>query len=320
MSRPLRIEFAGAWYHVMNRGAGRKRVFKTDEQRAFFLSVLAETFKRFNAEWHAYCLMDNHYHLLVRTPDANLQRIMRHVNGLYTQYFNRQEKRSGPLFRGRYNSIVVEADAYWLELSRYIHRNPVDEGAVKDLAAYQWSSYRSYVGLDATPPWLTTKYILNAIGVRDSKRRYVAYVAGDTDEALLDFYAQAKINPILGSDPFRKKVLSGKVSDISRPELRSASARPALKDVVAAVCREFGVDQSTIWVSTRGRGVTSPARSITMVLCQQVADMRLSQIADTFSLASYASAGATIRTTRARIEEDKVLANSVKAITRELLN
>lgn len=318
MSRPLRIEFPGAWYHVMNRGAGRKRVFKTDEQRTFFLSVLAETAKRFNAEWHAYCLMDNHYHLLVRTPDANLQRIMRHVNGLYTQFFNRQERRDGPIFRGRYKAIVVDADNHWLELSRYVHREPIDTGAAKGIAGYKWSSYRAYVGLETTPAWLTTKHILTSIATRDSKRRYIAYVAVGTDEALQRFYSQSKIKPVLGSDAFRKKVLSGKSSDVDRPELKSASLRPTLKEIVTATCREFAVNQAMIWTSTRGRGVTSPARSVTMYLCQQIGDMRLSAIADTFGLASYASAGAVIRTTRSRITEDKALGDRVKAIIREL--
>lgn len=318
MSRPLRIEFPGAWYHVMNRGAGRKRVFKTDEQREYFLAVLGETCKRFNAEWHAYCLMDNHYHLLVRTPNGNLQRIMRHVNGLYTQYFNRQEGRDGPLFRGRYKAIVVDADSYWLELSRYVHRNPVDAGLVKDAAAYRWSSYRAYVGVSATPPWLTTKYVLNAIGARDSKKRYAAFIAADTDEALLKFYNQSKIKPILGSEAFKKKVMSGKAPDIDRPELKAASVHPSLKEIVAATCRQFGVNQAVIWTSTRGRGVTSPARSVTMYLCQQIGDMRLSEIAEKFGLASYASAGAVIRNTRARVEDDEVLADDVKGIIQYL--
>ena len=130
MARPLRIEFKGAWYHVMNRGAGRCRIFENDAQRHYFLSLLEVTCERFNAEWHAYCLMTNHYHLMLRTPQGNLQRIMRHINGVYTQYYNRESRRDGPLFRGRYKAILVDAEAYWTHLSRYIHRNPVDASVV----------------------------------------------------------------------------------------------------------------------------------------------------------------------------------------------
>ena len=126
MARPLRIEYPGAWYHVMNRRGRRRFIFNTDDQRHYFLALLGEVYTRYQAEMHAYCLMDNHYHLLIRTPEANLQRVMRHVNGLYTQYFNRTESKDGALFRGRYKAILVDADTHWLELSRYIHRNPLE--------------------------------------------------------------------------------------------------------------------------------------------------------------------------------------------------
>ena len=112
MARPLRIEFEGAWYHVMNRGAGRHWIFKSDGHKQYFLSLLETVTQRFNVEVHAYCLMDNHYHLMIHTPEGNLQRVMRHINGVYTQYFNRSESRDGPLFRGRYKSILVDAKAY----------------------------------------------------------------------------------------------------------------------------------------------------------------------------------------------------------------
>ena len=160
MSRPLRIEFEGAWYHVMNRGAARCWVFNTDEQREYFLSLLADVHSRFGAEVHAYCLMGNHYHLLLRTPRGNLQRIMRHINGVYTQFFNRSEGRDGPLFRGRYKAVLVDAGAYWVELSRYIHRNSVEAGLVDALEDYPWSSYPAYVGLVGTPDWLMTSEVL----------------------------------------------------------------------------------------------------------------------------------------------------------------
>ncbi len=109
----------------MNRGGRRRFIFNTDDQRTYFLSLLGEVHSRYRAEIHAHCLMGNYYHLLLRTPKANLQRIMRHVNGLYTQYFNRTAGKDGALFRGRYQAILVDADSHWLALSRYIHRNPL---------------------------------------------------------------------------------------------------------------------------------------------------------------------------------------------------
>ena len=318
MARPLRIEYEGAWHHVMNRGAGRKRIFKSDGQREYFLSLLDDTCKRYNAEWHAYCLMSNHYHLMVRTPESNLQRIMRHINGLYTQYFNRAERRDGPLFRGRYKAILVDADTYWLELSRYIHRNPLQAGVVADLADYRWSSYRAYVGLDSPPSWLTTGFILNALGRRNRHKRYAAFVAEASDEAVTAFYSKSRIDPVLGEAEFKANVLAGQALDIDRPELRAARTRPSLAQIVETTCRRFGVEEGEIWRVTRGKGVTSPARAVAMYLCQEHAAMRLSEIAELFGLASYASAGSGIRNLKRRLEEDAVLANDIKSILLDL--
>ena len=126
MSRPLRLEFPGAWYHVMNRGLARQTVFHDSDCYGAFLDGLADANDRFNLKIHAYCLMGNHYHLLVHTPLGNLSRAMRHINGVYTQRYNRMLGRDGPLFRGRYKAILVDADRYLLSVSRYIHRNSIE--------------------------------------------------------------------------------------------------------------------------------------------------------------------------------------------------
>jgi REP element-mobilizing transposase RayT len=246
MSRQTRIEYEGAWYHVVNRGAGRQRVFRTDSQRRYFLSLLGETAERFKAEWHAYCLMGNHCHLMVRTPEGNLQRIMRHVNGLYTQYFNRSARRDGTLFRGRYKAVLVDVEAYWLELSRYIHRNPLEAGLVEDLASYRWSSYRAYCGLEKAPGWLTTGFILNARGRRDRHRRYAVFVAEETADALVTFYGKAKLSPILGNDEFRARGLGRRaprcggardeatIRDLNRKvEIEGRSPKAVARDALA---------------------------------------------------------------------------------------
>lgn len=318
MARPLRIEYPGAWYHVMNRGAGRRKVFNTDEQRAYFLSLLGDTYERFNAEWHVYCLMANHYHLLIRTPEGNLQRIMRHVNGLYTQFFNRSEGKDGPLFRGRYKAILVDADAYWLELSRYIHRNPLEANIVRDLVDYRWSSYRAYVGLEAAPQWLSTDYVLNAIGVRRRQVHYAAFVAKDVTKDTKAFYGGAKIPPIMGDDAFREQVLKGRLTDIDRPELRRARVYPTVEQIVLAVKNVFGVEESVIRKARKGRGVKSPERAVAMYLCQEVGNMRLAEIAKAFGLASYASAGSAVRKVRYELERNAELRAVVESLKLDL--
>lgn len=129
----------------MNRGVGRRNIFHDKAYFEAFLEILEEAHQRFGIQIICYCLMSNHYHLLIKTPEANLGRAMRHINGVYTQQYNRLRKTDGPLFRGRYKAILVEEDSYQLQLSRYIHRNPLDTKKLADLESYQWSSYPHYL-------------------------------------------------------------------------------------------------------------------------------------------------------------------------------
>lgn len=170
MPRPLRVEYPGAWYHVMNRGAGYQTIFRTTKHREIFISLLSDASERFKIEIHAYCLRDNHYHLLIKTSHGNLSKAMRHINGVYTQRYNRLEKTDGPLFRGRYKGILVDKDCYLLQVSRYIHRNPLDLKSAQQLAQYPWSSYRRYIQSKKAPVWLNTQEILQAISQKNQRR------------------------------------------------------------------------------------------------------------------------------------------------------
>lgn len=154
MARPLRIEVAGGLYHVTSRGDRQEAVFRADRDRQDWLALFGEVCDRFNWRCHAYCLMTNHYHVVVETPDANLSKGMRQLNGVYTQRFNRGHGLVGHLFQGRFKGILVERDAYLLELSRYVVLNPVRAAMVGDVSAWPWSSYRGMVGLAVTPAWL----------------------------------------------------------------------------------------------------------------------------------------------------------------------
>lgn len=151
MARPLRIEYPGAWYHVMNRGLARTNIVRSDKDRQLFLDLLSESSQLFGIQIHAYSLMDNHYHLLVNTPTTGLARAMRHLNGLFTQKVNKNWKSDGPLFRGRYKAIVVDSDEYLLELVRYIHLNPVEAGFYPKSIDHQWTSHRAYMMREKRP-------------------------------------------------------------------------------------------------------------------------------------------------------------------------
>lgn len=182
VTRPLRVEFPGAVYHVTSRGDGREAIYLDDRDRRTFLEVVGSVLERFAWRCHAYCLMGNHYHLLIETPKPNLARGMRQVNGVYTQRFNRRHGRVGHVFQGRYKAIVVQKDGHLLELCRYVVLNPVRAGLVKTVRAWPWSSYRVTVGEASEPAWVTTDWLLAQFGQRRAAavREYRQFVAEGT--------------------------------------------------------------------------------------------------------------------------------------------
>ncbi len=179
MSRPVRIEFPDALYHVTSRGDRREAIFDDDQDRRSFLSTLEQVVNRFNWVCHAWCLMDNHYHLLIQTPDGNLSRGMRQLNGVYTQASNRRHGRVGHLFQGRFKAILVDGDAYLLEVTRYVVLNPVRAGMVNNPADWPWSSYRASAGLEPAVPWLAVDGLLAQFSGQRSRAqtRYAQFVA-----------------------------------------------------------------------------------------------------------------------------------------------
>lgn len=201
MARPLRLEFPGAVYHVTSRGNQRQEVYPDDEHRCVFLDILHAALHRFNMVCHAYCLMDNHYHLLIETPDGNLSKGMRQINAVYTQHFNRKTKSCGHLFQGRYKSIVVEKDAHLLEAIRYLMLNPVRSGMVANAADYRWSSYRGTCGIEPPHPCLSTEWLLGMFGggmMAVGKFREFVQQGAVSDSP----WCRAKGQVILGSDAF----------------------------------------------------------------------------------------------------------------------
>lgn len=179
MSRPIRIEFPDALYHVTARGDRREDIFEDEQDRQLFLATLEKVIAQFNWTCHAWCLMDNHYHLMIQTPDGNLSKGMRQLNGIYTQASNRRHQRVGHLFQGRFKAILVDSDAYLLEVSRYVVLNPVRAGMVKKTEDWMWSSYRATAGLEDSAPWLAVDGILAQFAQRRSlaQQRYAQFVA-----------------------------------------------------------------------------------------------------------------------------------------------
>ena len=230
MARPLRIEFAGALYHVTSRGDGREDIYLDDADRQLFMAVLGEVCRLFNWSVHAWCLMTNHYHLLVETPDSNLSRGMRYLNGVYTQRFNRKHSRVGHVFQGRFKAILVEKEAYLLELVRYIVLNPVRAGIVRSAEEWSWSSYSISVGLAACPSWLDREWLLGNFGKTEKTavQRYMQFVADGVAQP--SPWLMLKNQIYLGSDRFIKNA-QAKLSGCKLSEIPKAQKRPPHKSL-----------------------------------------------------------------------------------------
>ena len=203
MSRPLRIEFPGAVYHVMNRGSAYQKIFINNEDNELFLRTLSETHSLWGIEVFAYCLMDNHYHILLRTPEGKLSRAMKHLNGLYTQRFNKNHGRDGALFRGRYKAILVDADAYLTSVVRYIHLNPVEAKCVKRPQDYRWSSHRLYLEDKNVPQWLKGQEVLNHFA---SLEEFQQFVLSGNERSINDFYGLDRQGSVLGGERFLERL------------------------------------------------------------------------------------------------------------------
>jgi len=178
MARPLRIEYANAVYHITSRGNARRSIFKDDEDREMLLNTLEEVNDRYHWLCHAYCLMNNHYHIVIETPDGDLSKGMRQFNGVYTMRFNRRHGSVGHVFQGRYKAILVQKENYLLEVCRYVVLNPVRARVAKTPGEWAWSSYRATAGIEKAPPCLTTDWVLGQFGSkrRSAQRRYKAFV------------------------------------------------------------------------------------------------------------------------------------------------
>ena len=204
MARPLRVEYPGAYYHVINRGNNQEKIFKNDRDKEKFLEYLAKANQRFSIIIHTYCLMSNHFHLLVETPDPNLSMAMQWINVSYATYFNRKRGRHGHLFQGRFKAILIDADEYLKHLSRYIHLNPVRAKMAPTPLKYQWSSYAAFIGKLKTPSFLETDWLLSNFGKRkkEAKQNYKAFVEDADVKTLENPHKQLTAGFILGDLDF----------------------------------------------------------------------------------------------------------------------
>ena len=319
MARPLRIEYPNAYYHVSNRGESNTRIFPSEKYYQAFLQGVADACARLNVQVHAFCLLPNEYHLLIKTPEGNLSRFMRQVDGLYTQNFQRLKKARGSVFRARYKAVLVQAERYLLPLSRYFHCLP--PGGKKKQTSHPWSSFAIYTNKVKPESWFQRDQVLAQLG--DGPRpyaRYADFVAEGVDEELKHFYGKKNLLSVLGDDKFRQKARKLSSPQAARGVSRGAEAkrRPSTKEVVSTVAAHFKVSEDSIYKAARGPGSKNLPRWVAMYLCQELSGVTLQTIARRFGLKRYGTVSTTIGKLKQEMLEDQKLANAVKKLRTKL--
>jgi len=272
MARPLRIEYPGAWYHVLNRGRRREKIFFSDSDYKLFLKILGKCTELFNIEIHAYSLIPNHYHLLMHTPGGNLSRSMRHLNGVYAQKINRKYNNEGSLFKGRFKSILIEKESYLEELIRYIHRNPYRAKLEEEIGQHKWTSHSVYMKRSECPQWLKTKDVLTRFSEyeKEAMRRLDAFVKEETPKELSAVLNRIKWPAILGGEMFKTEVrerLQGKrIEKREVPQYKESMASLSASEVVKTI--EHCIGEKDIFRQKKNRKYT-PKRKAVAYICRQ---------------------------------------------------
>lgn len=264
MARPLRIEYSGATYHITSRGNEKKSIFKDDKDRSIFLNILKDVNKRYNWLCHAYCLMDNHYHLIIETLDGTLSRGMRQLNGVYTQTLNKRHRRVGHIFQGRYKAILIDKENYLLEACRYVVLNPVRAKMVEAPEEWKWSSYRGTAGIKTPHFSLATDWILGQFGTKQglAEKRYVQFIREGVEKESI--WTKLKGQILLGETTFVER-FGGYLKDqkeieeipknqrhINRPKLDELfeknvmKHKPARDNKIAAAVERYGYTQKEV--------------------------------------------------------------------------
>lgn len=284
MARPLRIEFDGAWYHVMNRGLERRDIFIHDYDRKLFFDLLKDISQLFSVEVHAFSLMDNHYHLLIHTPTAGLSRALRHLNGVYTQKFNKSHGRDGPLFCGRYKAILVNEDEYLTELVRYIHLNPVEAGLCHHPKDHPWTSHRHYLSNKRGFEWLKTDEVLSHFGRKENlaRRKLNEFVLMGLEKKTREKIENPGLG-IIGNKDFKEWVLGNFVSAKKKEDreigFKNRWKRTSLKysQILRDICFVYHVAPSDI--KRLGQGRYNEARQMAIYQLRNLLGMPHKEIA-----------------------------------------
>ena len=305
----------------MNRGRRGENIFAGKDDYTIFVALLKEAADLWNVRISAYCLMDNHYHALAQTPQGNLSRFMRHLNGVYTQRYNRLHGYDGQLFRGRFKSILVDEDSYLLELVRYIHRNPLRAGMVKTIDEYSWSSHPGYLSRAKKWDWLHKDIILAMLtpDKKKSKLAYLRFMSQDDTDELLDLFERKKWPSLLGGEDFIswvKETFFEKKKHRQIPE--SVQLAPEQEDIIREVCRSYDIKKPVLFVAQRGK--SNEPRNVAIYLCRVLRNDTLMELGQSFGMSGYSPAGSAVARVTNKLVKDKRLQKRLGLIKQTLLN
>lgn len=320
MARPLRIAYEGAWYHIMNRGRRLEAVFSNVEDYELFVALLKETSEMWGARISAYCLMPDHYHLLIQTPLGNITRTMRHIDGVYTQRFNRRHGLDGPLFRGRYKSILVAGGSYLLPLVRYIHRVPLKAGLADSLSEYTWSSHKGYLSAAKKWDWLHKHYIYAIFSSDNAKwiKRYRQFVSIEEDDEVARILGARRWPSVWGPKAFvdwvKAKYYETKIhNEIPQPK----SLIPSHEDILLAVCDYYDIDEEEIYKVKRG--TANEPRNVSILLMRQLRKDRLEDIGRRFRMGKYSSVSSVIERTKKLKKIDPNVSKRIEEVSLKIV-
>jgi REP element-mobilizing transposase RayT len=300
MARQPRIHIKGGYYHVMIRGNGGDKIFHTDEARLRFYLLMQEGIERFGHRVHAFCLMDNHVHLIIQVGKVSLSRIMQNLSFRYTLWFNGQKKRVGHLFQGRFKALLLDEESYLLELVRYTHLNPVRADMVKEPSDYLWSSHLAYMGHE-TLPWLTCDVVLSHFSseAAEARSRYANFVFdGMSEQHRPEFHCGSVDSRVLGDDTFAEKSLAGDAA---------ITQKVSLDQCIEVVSKYY--ELAPVSLSERNR-VRKPAeaRAVVAWLIRECGDESLTFIANFFNR-DVATMSTAVRKLEKRAAEDDIFRN-----------
>jgi REP element-mobilizing transposase RayT len=319
MARPLRLEFKGAFYHVTSRGNLRDKIFFDDKDREKFLEILRRTKERYVYLLHSYALMENHYHLFLETPRANVSQIMQNINTSYTVYINKKHKRFGHLFQGRFKGIIVDKETYLIVLSRYIHLNPVRAGIVKNPEDYKWTSYRKYIGVyngkDSIVDAAETLSYFSKTKTAAIKayREFVEEGIGERNNPLEDVEAGV----LLGSKKFMaqiRRMLRTRKPDEEIPQLKSLREIIPVDKVIKVCCNYYGKKKEELLKKGKGK----EERQTALYLSKIMSNTKNIEIGRYFGIKG-STVSEALKRVETRIKRDKKFQKEIEALKKQLI-